>query len=88
MSNCPNCATASAFRKAFTDAANKMGRVLEGRSQKLPPNRVMSNEDKQWTAAWAELFETVRDSDAGLKLLSEFAKLKPYYKEHCNGDGI
>jgi len=88
VSNCPNCVTSDAFRKAFTEAANKMGRVLEGRMQKLPKNWTPSEEDKKWSAAWGELFAMVRDSDAGLKLLAEFAKLKPYYREFCSGDGI
>lgn len=85
---CEHCADAASLRLAFNEASNKMGRVLEGRTAKLPRNWKPSQEDIAWSNAWGNFYTAIKDHQAGLKILSELAYLKPHWHWHDEGGGI
>jgi len=75
MNTCPSCADAAALRRAFTQASERYGHIREGRVAKLSKNWQPSADDIADMNAWRQMYEAVRDTTAGLRLLQELATL-------------
>lgn len=67
-----DAADAAALRRVFMTASEHYGRVREGRTARaLAQGKVLSADDHADMEAWRQLYEAVRDTQAGLKILQE-----------------